>query len=684
MDSKNSKPDEKDVQDFENHMADSRGEKPKASVEGEWNSNDPSYPALSSEYGTNIQYKPLGQYSKGLIDDFAASYRGLTQKDREMVLEDPAGYSRENLEDVNGPVDPNAITGSRVSMSETGKIDSNTDRQMALEVAAAGTTIGTSGNATSAKGNVIEWLDNGNKQPFAKALGSALSLAGGSVGVAGALLNLFQGSSSVYTGAAVDNAESAEALAMDGAALGAHAEVGEKTLDAQSDTMDKIAERLSVDEEGNYKDPAYAMQTVNQLMRLSGNDPAFISKDDRALPEATTGGDAVDIPLPGNVFATGAGGPRRDASHALINESNDRTGIDQIADANAEDAQAGNDIGQAWGDCARDYVGRGDYDDASARETGATRMANDVDGQLDATGSSMDRYNKSLDNLLEKVRPAMDSANWGKIAEQAGPAIRESYAKQEGVTDVDTTQPVEIGVNPLVDDQNGRDGLAFFDKMADNSRTTMKGAYSMELGSPLWQAQQEMHGALMGSGPEISPAPALQKMTMDHVLDAFADRSGEPDAETRASRREDFINSFTENKGMFPDGQNNVGSLFKGGIDVRLDFKMFGEGDEDRSTGNFTIKTDKADATGEEIAGQIFDQIWDRTAGAVGEDNQGSSFTQVGSFFTDVTLNGVVPVTGEGDAAEIGGDDNLDNDRLTQVPASDGRSVPEPKRTGGV
>ena len=633
-----------------------------------WNQPSKNPPARDPNYSNTPRWIGIGQYGNGIAEDFAASYGGLAGNQRAAFVADPSTLQKQSLPGP-GPVDPNQVIAPATGYNETAQVDGSTAGEVGADAYLAGSltfsgqaaigTLNSYGPKAAQMGEAAKGLFNS----AAGNLGSTLYLAG-------SFANLFA-THSVYVGAAVNNAEDALGFSQNVALFGANAEGGQHIMDNQTKAMNEATDKLSTDSNGNFKDPEYAMRTVNQLMKLSGQAPAFTQANGNWLPEVTTAGSETDIPLPADLFGIGGGSSRTDEQSAISNQpdtaSNDLGTIKNSFQLDGQDAK---NVSQDWMNRANTYVNATAYTNATSRQTGMTRMVNDYDGQLQATGNSLSNWNTASDKLDKAIKNLMDPGKFDKLADQAGTAITNNYAEEEGV-DPSNVQPVKIGVNTqgsFTDGNKKAGDLAtgvktafnFGESLISNADSQMGQTYDTSVDAPLGQAQQLLHANLIGSASEVSPFKDISQVIQKDVLTKFDQMNPLNNPEqNRAQARTDFINDFKGLSSVFPSLDPTKGgggtdqimnNMFKTGLYVSLGFNAHnrqGAGaagtstdHKNASTDTFKLQVDNA----HDNPGQLFDQIWDAVSHTVSKNF--SSNYKPAWVFDNAALNGEIPIYG--------------------------------------
>lgn len=637
-----------------------------------WNTPE-THPDTSNKYSNAPRYIGLGQYGKGIADDFAGNYGGVNEQQRQAILDNPGSASGHLT--FTGPVDPNQVIAPV----------KGTDEQQAVDGSLAG-SIGTyaylAGSGTFSTGAAVgaynEYAKNLNaKLPTmgadTKALvGHLLGNLGSSLYLAGSIANVFA-THSVDVGAAVNNAESAQAFNNNVALFGINAEGGQRVMDNQTEAMNKATNALTQDSKGNFKDPEYAMRTVNQLMKLSGQDPLFTASHAAgdplaSLPEVTTANGQVDTVLPADIFALGGASKNAtDLSSSLSNRpDSNATGLGALDQRHKNDAQDVTNVSQGWLNKADKFVKEGDYTNASGRQTGMTRMVNELDGQLQKTGDSLSKYNDAEKKFSAAVKNVMDPKNTDSIASQAGVAIRNNYAAEEGV-DAKNVQPVSVSTNVAADPTKttgNRTAAAYntFFGLDQNAKANMNTTFDVGTNSNLWQIQQQLHSSLMSSGTELTPFKDIAQHVATNIFGKmnFIGEKG-ADSASYNSAKDDFTKAIKANPGLFPatpgGGYDQLANnIFKSGLNANISFMAYPVVKEDpksvRETGNIqstdTRKSIPNDSVNVHLQtddlqnnpGAVFDQIWNAVSDKV---KQYPSNSNQGWHFGDISLNGLVP-----------------------------------------
>ena len=649
------------------------GTKPQhASVDTSWDTPG-NYPATDNNYSNVPRYIGLGQYGKGLADDFAANYGGVNDQQRQAILQDPGNVSSHIA--FTGPVDPNQVIKPVVGNDENQTVDGSIAGSVGTYTYLAGSsTFSTAALTASYKAYENQLSSKLPKisDAWAKFASNALGNLGSSLYLAGSIANVFA-THSVNVGAAVNNSEDALAFTNNVALFGANAEGGQHVMDVQTDAMNKAADSLSQDSNGNFKDPEYAMRTVNQMMKLSGQDPAFISQNSASLPEVTTANGQTDNVLPADIFALGgASSNSKDLSSALSNQPDTNAAtFSDIDQRRKNDALDVTNVSQNWINNANKYANEGDYSNATGRQTGMTRMVNDFDGQLQKTGDSLSNYNAAELKLSGAVGNVMKATNFDTLARQAGDAITKNYAAEEGVDPKDV-QPVSIGINePQTINNRATAGWNTFFGLDQNARKIMNDTYGVAPNSNLWQIQQQLHSSLMASGSQLTPFTQIAQNVANDVFSNM-DNLGKPGANQANydSAKTKFVSDIRANPGLFPalngGGYDQIANnIFKSGLSTNISFDAIPTNTSSNVPGgnnptsnhgmgslsqpdtrkdmpgqsiNVTLQTDNL----QDHPDAVFDQIWNAVSNAVkAYPVSGSS---QGWAFGNIALNGAVPL----------------------------------------
>lgn len=645
-----------------------------ATVPAAWDTKG-SYPATDSSYSNAPRYIGLGQYGKGVADDFAANYGGVNDKQRKDIQSDPGNVSGHLS--FTGPVDPNQVIKPVAGTNEIQDVNGSLAGSVGTYTYLAGSS---TFSASAALGSYNDYASKLKGTPMgpatAKFFSNLLGNLGSSLYLAGSVANTFA-SSTVPVGAAVDNSESAKGFNNNVALFGANVEGGQRVMDAQTDAMKKATDALSKDDKGNFKDPEYAMRAINQTMKLSGQDPAFISKDNASLPEVTTANGQVDNVLPADIFSLGgASANSKDISSSLSNAPDvNAISYSSIDQRRKNDAQDVTDVSQKWLNDANKFASQADYKDATARQTGMTRMVNTFDGQLEKTSDSLNKYNDAAANMRKAVDGAVSGTrnDYEKLAVQAGDQITKNYAAEEGV-DPKNVQPVHIGLNkPDTLDQRSQAATGFFDKLSDNATKNMNDSYSSAPNTNLWQIQQQLHTSLMASGSQLTPFTQMAQSVANDVFSNM-DLIGKPGGSNYAAAKQNFVKDVRNNPGLFPtlnkNGQDQTANnIFKSGLSVNLSFDAVPINKENtRQTNVHGINLNyerREHIDGQSInlqlqvdnlhddPGAIFDQIWNAVSDKV--KTYPSHGSGEGWGFGNIALNGATPMTSDN---KIGGDPN--------------------------
>lgn len=476
--------------------------------DGGWNSDVPiSNDPQNDQYSGAPRYIQPGQYGNGMLADIVASYGGFGTDDKLAFLSDPSGVVSDSakasssdisLDDILPPIKTES------EMQEVGFEDEAKNRKF-LDIASA--SIGGAKNGF----DVLKEISGSELGKLGKSVLSASGFGQAGLTLVSAFLP-FLDKQYAYVGAGTDNAEKSQALSANISAFGAYAQTGTETLNNQADLMEKMADKLSTNDDGTFKDPEYAYKAVNQMSLLSNNGPVFMSQDQVALPEMTTGNNQTNLPLPGNVFSYGAGpdnSGRRDRSHALVNNSSDTTAAFDNLETVDGALKRGKDIAAEWKSSAQDASGSSTQADGmTARETGPTKMLDKFYAQSADLKTAQDRFEAARTKLTSKMKHALDSSNWDDLARQASSAIRENYADQQNISSSEKVQPVAIGVNPKLSKDAGEvstDATKLFNNLGQRASDSFDKLYSTNEGSLLSDAKQQLTETWLTSGKEISP-----------------------------------------------------------------------------------------------------------------------------------------------------------------------------------
>lgn len=473
---------------------------------GGWNSDVP-IANDRGEYSGAPRYIQPGQYGNGMLADVVASYGGFGTDDKLEFLSDPssvvsdsarASTTEVSLDDILPPIK------TETEMQEVGFEDEAKNRKF-LDLAAS--SIGEAKNGF----DLLREISGSQLGKLGKSVLAASGFGQAGLALVSAFLP-FLDKQFAYVGAGTDNAEKSQALSGNISGFGAYAQTGTETMNNQADLMEKMADKLSTNDDGTFKDAEYAYKAVNQMSLLSNNGPVFLSKGHVALPEMTTGNNQTSLPLPGNVFSYGAGtdnSGRRDRSHALVNNSSDSTAAFDNLETVDGAFKRGKEIANEWKDSAQDASGSSTQaDKLTARETGPTKMLDKFYGQSADLKTAQERFEAARVKLTSKMEHALDSSNWDALAKEASSAIRSNYADQQNISSSNLVQPVEIGLNPKLSkdaSEISTDASKLFNNLGQRASESFDKLYSTKDGSLLSDAKQQLTETWLTSGKEISP-----------------------------------------------------------------------------------------------------------------------------------------------------------------------------------